>query len=204
MNPLAFLTLLAAISLLLAPPTVAEGTNTPLRGDCPLCKAPNRAALLAGLVKPCPADCNELCCTGTPATFLVEGLVCVNCSSAVTAALAKLDGVRVTAVCHNTGQALVKYDADRITPQQLVATIVAAGHPVTGEKLTFAAPGMTDEHTAAALEAALVRIEGVKKIVTTIGPHPRVDLVVTPGKGDRDAIRAVIDAAGATETPNAG
>lgn len=163
------------------------------KGECPLCRLPNRAALLAGAAAPkCPADCANLCCTGTQVTYLVEGLVCTSCTDQVTAALAKLDGVHVEAACHNTGQVLLKYDPAKVKPAKLVAAITRAGHPVTGEKASFPVAGMTDDKMAERFRNRMVRHVGVSDVHAAAGAPATVVIVFDPKRTNLAKITAAV------------
>lgn len=170
-------------------------------GHCPLCKIPNRAALMAGLAKSCPDDCAKLCCTGTEATFLVEGLVCTACTSKVRAALDRLDGVHVEAACHNTGQVRVKYDPARIDEAKIAAAIAAAGHKVTGRKISFAVEELTTEEDAKALEVALATTDGIKRITTTVSDDSQVTVIFDPATCTGAKVEKTIAAAGYQVSP---
>jgi copper chaperone CopZ len=157
---------------------------------------------MAGTARQCPADCQKLCCTGTEVTYLVEGLVCTDCSSKVTAALAQLDGVAVEAVCHNTGQARLRYDPAKVAPKALIAAIVAAGHPVTGERISLEVPGMTNETRAAGIESSLQSVKGVLRIVTTVAARPTLTVTIDPSLTTRAEILATIKGAEAEAVSN--
>jgi copper chaperone CopZ len=191
MKGLIFLTLVFALAPFAYPGEKPEAA--PVKKDCPLCKFPGRAALFAGPAKSCPADCAKLCCTGTEVTYLVEGLVGDRCSANVTTALTSIDGVKVEALSHQDGQAVVKYDPAKVKPAQLVATIVASGYKVTGEQVSFKVTGLTDESSAGVMEKALVATEGVRRIETVCHKSGVAIVVFDPAQTSRDKIAAAIN-----------
>ncbi len=74
---------------------------------------------------------------GSKATFKVDGMSCGNCSAKVVTALEGIDGVTAAAVDYQTGEALVAYDAEKITPEVLLTTITGVGfaaEPVVKQK----------------------------------------------------------------------
>ena len=60
----------------------------------------------------------------------VSGMTCGGSSSKVAGALKKLDGVSTQAVCHNSGKAMVTYDSKKVSKDEIVAAINAAGFKV--------------------------------------------------------------------------
>jgi copper chaperone CopZ len=126
--------------------------------------------------------------------YVVDGLVCLNCSSEVKAALAKLDGVCVEAACHNTAQVLVKYDPAKVKKEDLVNAIMASGHPVTGEKERFDLPTLTDEAAAAVVEGALSSLPGVRRVTTSVGTRGGVVVLFDPTLVTRDRVANAINA----------
>ncbi len=58
----------------------------------------------------------------------LEGLTCAACKFAVKAALERLDGVEQVDVSYLEKKATVAYDPTKVTPQQLVDAVNAAGY----------------------------------------------------------------------------
>jgi copper chaperone CopZ len=165
----------------------------PAKKDCPLCKLPGRAALFAGGPAACPADCVKLCCKGIPVTYLIAGLVCDRCTDKITAALAKIGGVKVEAVSHETGQTVLKYDPAKVQPAQLTAAIVNCGYKVTGEQASFKVVGLIDDTSAAVVEKALVALQGVQQVTTVCHKSGRAIVNFDPAKTDRTQVAAAIN-----------
>ena len=77
-----------------------------------------------------------LAACGTPETvstdFTVEGMHCEACSSAITAALEKTEGVVEASADHELGWAVAVHDPGVVTPETLKAEIEELGYTVTG------------------------------------------------------------------------
>ncbi len=65
--------------------------------------------------------------------FTVEGMHCDACSSAITTALEKTEGVVEASADHETGTADVVYHARQVEVEALEAEIEGLGYTVTGE-----------------------------------------------------------------------
>ncbi len=62
----------------------------------------------------------------------ITGMSCGNCTGKVTQALGALSGVHDVEVSLATGEAMVKYDEQLISPAQLKAAVQDAGYGVEG------------------------------------------------------------------------
>lgn len=72
--------------------------------------------------------------TTVHATFTVEGMHCESCSSAITEALEKVDGVDLASADHATGSAEANFRSPGVSPDQLTAEIEGLGYTVTAVK----------------------------------------------------------------------
>ncbi|MDF1552862.1 MAG: metal-binding (seleno)protein [Deferrisomatales bacterium] len=68
----------------------------------------------------------------------VKGMTCASCTFAVKAALKKLDGVKDAKVSYREKKAVVTYDPDRVTPEDLVSAVDKTG-------FTASLPASTDK-----------------------------------------------------------
>ena len=68
------------------------------------------------------------------ATIKVEGMKCAKCSGAVTKALKATEGVEDAQVNHEKGEAVIKYDDQKLTEAKLREVINATGFKVVEEK----------------------------------------------------------------------
>lgn len=67
-------------------------------------------------------------------SFTVDGMHCESCSSAITEALEKVDGVESASADHATGSAEATFRTSGATPEQLAAEIEGLGYTVTEVK----------------------------------------------------------------------
>ena len=63
-------------------------------------------------------------------TLHIFGMACGGCSNTVANALQALDGVLEAEVSHLEGTATITFDPVRVQPEQLKATVEAAGYKV--------------------------------------------------------------------------
>lgn len=80
------------------------------------------------------AGCNRS--TTVRADFTVEGMHCESCSSAITDALGKIDGVESANADHVAGSAEASFTSPMVTADQLVAEIEGLGYTVTAVETT--------------------------------------------------------------------
>lgn len=71
----------------------------------------------------------------TATTLHVEGMTCGSCATAVKHVLKKVDGVKDARVSYEEKQAVVTYDANKVTPEQIAR---AVGEKLAGYKATVA------------------------------------------------------------------
>ena len=69
-------------------------------------------------------------------SFTVEGMHCESCSSAITDALEKVEGVDSASADHVEGSAEAVYEAPGASAEQLAAEIEGLGYTVTAVKTT--------------------------------------------------------------------
>ena len=74
--------------------------------------------------------------TTVDASFTVEGMHCESCSSAITEALGKVDGVESASADHAMGSAQARFQSPDVSPDQLKAEIEGLGYTVTAVKTT--------------------------------------------------------------------
>ena len=67
-------------------------------------------------------------------TIKVEGMKCAKCSGAVTKALKATEGVEDAQVNHEKGEAVIKYDDQKLTEAKLREVINGTGFKVAEEK----------------------------------------------------------------------
>ena len=84
--------------------------------------------IVAALVAGCSPS------TTVRASFTVEGMHCESCSSAITEALEKMDGVDSASADHAKGSAEASFHSPGVSPEELVAEIEGLGYTVTDVK----------------------------------------------------------------------
>ncbi len=67
-------------------------------------------------------------------TIRVDGMKCAKCSGAVTKALKATEGVEDAQVNHEKGEAVIKYDEQKLTEAKLREVINGTGFKVAEEK----------------------------------------------------------------------
>lgn len=58
----------------------------------------------------------------------VQGMTCVSCEPTVKKALTKLPGVSGVKVSYKTGEAVIEYDPEKVTPEQMIDAINKSGY----------------------------------------------------------------------------
>lgn len=84
--------------------------------------------IAAGVV----SGCNRS--TTVDVSFTVEGMHCESCSSAITEALEKTDGVESASADHVSGSANARFSSPGVSPDELAAEIEGLGYTVTTVK----------------------------------------------------------------------
>lgn len=87
-------------------------------------------AIAAGVVSGCSRS------TSVDATFTVEGMHCESCSSAITEALTRVEGVESASADHVSGSANARFRSPGLSPDELAAEIEGLGYTVTAVKTT--------------------------------------------------------------------
>lgn len=78
-------------------------------------------------------------------TFVITGMTCGGCEVGVEIALRRLDGVRSAEASYDDGTATVSYDAERVTPDQIVAAIEKLGYKARRVEPTAPKPERSEE-----------------------------------------------------------
>ncbi len=64
----------------------------------------------------------------TTSTFDIEGMTCGGCEAGVKLKVKKLDGVTSVDASYDDGTAVVTYDPEKVTPEQIIAAIGELGY----------------------------------------------------------------------------
>jgi len=90
--------------------------------------------ILVVIVAMVAAGCSRS--TTVHASFTVEGMHCEGCSSAITEALDKVEGVKGASADHAKGFAEASFQSPGVSPERLAAEIEGLGYTVTAVKTT--------------------------------------------------------------------
>ncbi|MDT8421095.1 MAG: copper-translocating P-type ATPase [Desulfuromonadales bacterium] len=139
--------------------------------------------------------------------FPVRGMTCAKCVAKVTSLLEALDGVSAAEVSLEQGQAVVRFNPDQATPDQIRAAIAHGGFrsddvgqedldpqltvegaAVEKQKTRFRVRGMSCANCAAAIEKGIGRLDWVTEArvnfasevltVSSAGGHQRLDEIL--------------------------
>lgn len=95
------------------------------------------------------------------AEIKVTGMACAACSAAVERSLSNLNGVASAAVNLSAETASIEYDPQRLQLADLEKAIRDAGYDVIDDEVVLKIGGMSCAMCVAALEAALLKLDGV-------------------------------------------
>lgn len=190
---------LLSLNLLIAVcPVLAEEIEPPAQPrNCPLCELPNRAAVLSGLAKKCPANCAQLCCTGDEVVYQVSGIDGTRTAQRFRQEVVKLEGVEVVSLSL-TGIAVLRYDSDRLSPARLRKALAGSGFAVEAEQVALHIPTLNDEAAAKVVEGTLVLVDGVTRIETACPRNRQVLVRFDPARTTRVKL---VDSLAATTHP---
>jgi len=121
-------------------------------------------------------------------------MTCANCSSTVTDAVTRLDGVADADVNFATDGGTVEYDPDQTTLGDVYAAIEDAGYDPVAADTTISVTGMTCANCSATIEDALAGLPGVVAANANFATD-EVHVEYNPADFDReDAYQAIEDA----------
>lgn len=97
----------------------------------------------------------------------IEGMTCAACSARVERVLNKMEDVEAQ-VNLATESAKISYDAEKVSPTDVIQKIKDIGYDVETEKLEFAIYGMTCAACSSRIEKVLSKMDGVVKAVVNL------------------------------------
>ena len=135
-------------------------------------------------------------------TFTIPGMGSDHCAGIVRTSLERLDGVKDIQTSIAAHRARVRFDADRLTPDDLKAAVERAGYEIEDagavggpREVRLTVPGMGSDHCAGIVSESIRRLPGIEKLDTNIGNH-RVRVAFDAERTDAQAIRAAVERAG--------
>ncbi len=165
------------------------------RKNCPLCKVPGRAALLAGNAKarPCATSCANLCCKGTELVLLLEGIATTDGARKVTAALSRLKDVEVRGVLPESGRTILNYNSTQLSAARVRSTLERAGFKIAGELRTFKIAGLAKPGATEILVEVLASTTGVSAIDTVCAATGQAIIEYDPARTSPQRLTAAIN-----------
>ncbi len=108
----------------------------------------------------------------------IEGMTCTACATRIEKTLNRLPGVQAT-VNVATDKAQIRFDANQVSPQELVEAVQKTGYGVSRHTTELAISGMTCASCALRIEKALNKLPGVSAHVNLATEQAHVTF--TPG-----------------------
>ncbi len=95
------------------------------------------------------------------ANMQITGMTCAACATRIEKGLKKMEGVEEANVNLALEKSVIKYDAEKVSPQDFEKKIQDLGYDVVKEKKEFAITGMTCAACATRIEKGLNKMDGV-------------------------------------------
>lgn len=125
--------------------------------------------------------------------YVVKGMTCGGCTSAVTKSLEKVEGVTVKSVCHKSGTATVDFETAKVKKADVAAAINQGDFAITAERVSVPVKGMTCTSCTGKVTKALNAIEGVT-VKTVCHKSGKAVVDVDTSKSNRAAVvKAITD-----------
>jgi Cu+-exporting ATPase len=124
----------------------------------------------------------------------VSGMACAACSAAVERSLQNLDGVISAAVNLAAEMASIEYDPERLGLADLEKAIKDAGYAVVDDEAVLKIGGMACAMCVAALEAALLKLDGVAEARVNLASEKAYVIYNPRLVGLAEMKKAVVDA----------
>ena len=128
------------------------------------------------------------------AEIKVTGMACAACSAAVERSLSNLNGVASAAVNLSAETASIEYDPERLQLADLEKAIRDAGYDVVDDEVVLKIGGMSCAMCVAALEAALLKLDGVAEARVNLASEKAYVIYNPRLVGLADMKKAVTDA----------
>ena len=127
--------------------------------------------------------------------YVVTGMTCKGCTSAVAKSLKGIEGVTVQSLDHKTGIAVVDFDASKAKKAEVAGAINQGEILITAERVTVPVAGMTCGSCSNKVTEALNAVEGVT-VQSVCHKSGKAVVDVVADKSDRAAVVKVITDAG--------
>ena len=120
---------------------------------------------------------------------------CANCSTAVTEAVERLDGVESASVNYATDEGTVEYDPETVSLREIHEAVESAGYTPISADLTVAVTDMSCANCAETIQTRLLDTEGVLAAEVNYATD-EAQVSYDPGVVSRDDIYDAVAAAG--------
>jgi Cu+-exporting ATPase len=91
----------------------------------------------------------------------IGGMSCANCSTTVTEAIERLDGIESVSVNYATDEGTVEYDPEQVSLREIHEAVESAGYTPISADLTVAVTDMSCANCAETIQSRLLDTEGV-------------------------------------------
>ncbi|EJN60106.1 heavy metal translocating P-type ATPase [Halogranum rubrum] len=125
----------------------------------------------------------------------IGGMSCANCSSTITEALTRREGIGEVNVNYATDEGTVEYDPDQISLAEVYEIIEESGYDPVAETLSVGITDMTCANCSQTVESAVSKVPGVVSVDANYATD-EAQVRYNPAATDRDAIYDAIEDAG--------
>lgn len=132
-------------------------------------------------------------------TYIITGMTCASCSSAVERGLRKLEGVQSASVNLATEKLSIEYSEDKITNSDIIQTVTKLGYGIEEEtnnrEVIIPISGMTCASCVKAVERGVNKLSGIQEVNVNIATE-KAKIVYDPGQTRISEIKDAITKAG--------
>jgi Cu+-exporting ATPase len=104
----------------------------------------------------------------------IAGMTCANCTAAIERSIGGLEGVSAVDVNLAAETAMVEYDSEKVKLSQMEQAVVDAGYEVISESAIIKIGGMTCANCTAAIEKAIMALDGVSSVSVNLGTEKAI------------------------------
>jgi Cu+-exporting ATPase len=125
----------------------------------------------------------------------IGGMSCANCSTTVTEAIERLDGIESVNVNYATDEGTVEYDPEQVSLREIHEAVEAAGYDPISADLTVAVTDMSCANCAETIQSRLLDTEGVLSAEVNYATD-EAQVSYDPGVVSREDLYDAVEAAG--------
>ena len=122
----------------------------------------------------------------------IEGMHCASCAQAIDKSLKKLEGIESSNVSYASREALIEFDQDKVSMDDIAKAVEAAGYKLAkGERVDMPVEGMTCASCTQAVKKGLEKLDGVISVNVNLTTE-KATINYVPGKVHKsDFVRVV-------------